>query len=132
MKVSTKVSSTSSSDLKHTHTHTCTHIHACTMMEPHNEVIVAGEKTQQCREIQQVLPGTIGTSWPWTSPNRTIMRRGVAPDHMSRIMMLTVLASRGVSLGKETEQLKTSSADGLPLCSLGCNKRVDYAAIQLQ
>jgi len=38
-----------------------------------------------------------------------MMRRGVAPDHMPRIMILTVLASLGVNLGKEAnrKRLKT-------------------------
>lgn len=48
-----------------------------------------------------VLPGTKGTSWPWASLSRTIMMRGVAPDHVPRILMLTVLASLGVNLGEK-------------------------------
>ena len=71
------------------------------MTEPDHEVFVNDENTFRCREIQCVLPGTKGTSWLWASLSRTIMRRGVAPDHVPYIMMLTVLASLAVNPGKE-------------------------------
>lgn len=74
------------------------------MMEPHHEVFVTDEKTCRRRDIRYVLPGTKGTSWPRASLRRTIMRRGVAPDHVPRIMMLTVLASLGVNLGERDEK----------------------------
>lgn len=55
-----------------------------------------------------VLPGIRGTSWAWSSLSRAMMRRGVAPDRVSGIMKLTVLASLGVNLRGEVEETKTN------------------------
>lgn len=93
-------------------------------MEPDHEVFTTDEKTCHCREILHVLPGTRGTSWPWASLSRTITRRGVAPDHVPRIMMLTVLASLGVNLGREIKikQLNIGRVARIFLCILGSKK----------
>lgn len=56
-----------------------------------------------------VLPGIRGTSWAWSSLSRAMMRRGVAPDRVSGIMKLTVLASLGVNLRGEVEETKTQT-----------------------
>lgn len=56
-----------------------------------------------------VLPGTKGTSWPWASLSRTIMTRGVAPDHVPCILKLTVLASLGVNLGEKRYEIQQVS-----------------------
>lgn len=53
-----------------------------------------------------VLPGIKGTSWAWSSLSRAMMRRGVAPDRISGIMKLTVLASLGVNLSGDVEEKK--------------------------
>lgn len=58
-----------------------------------------------------VLPGTKGTSWPWASLSRTMMTRGVAPDHVPRILMFTVLASLGVNLGEKRYEMQQVSAE---------------------
>lgn len=72
------------------------------MMEPDHEVFITDEKTPQCSEIN-VLPGIKGASWAWASLSRTIMKRGVAPDHVPRIVPLTVLASLDFNLRKGIE-----------------------------
>ena len=58
----------------------------------------------------QVLPGTIEPSsiWHWASLSRTIMRRGVAPDHVTRMTLLTVLASLAVNLGTRDKRQNES------------------------
>lgn len=53
-----------------------------------------------------ILPGSKGTSWAWSSLSRAMMRRGVAPDRVSGIIKLTVLASLGVNLRGEVEEKK--------------------------
>lgn len=58
-----------------------------------------------------VLPGTKGTSWPWASLSRTMMTRGVAPDHVPRILVLTVLASLGINLGEKRYEIQQVLAE---------------------
>lgn len=79
------------------------------MAETDNVDFVNDKKACRAEKYDMSLPGTKGTSWPWASLSRTVMRRGVAPDHMPRIAMLTVLASLDVNLGKEKNRKKVKT-----------------------
>lgn len=83
------------------------------VMEAHREVAVTDvRQTVRSKENKlNVLPGTKGTSWPWASLSRTMMTRGVAPDHVLRILMLTVLASLGVNLGEKRYEIQQVLAE---------------------
>lgn len=91
------------------------------------------------QRIGYVLPGTKGASWPWTSLSRTIRRKGVAPDHVPRIVVLTVLASLNKYLRKEkhmkrlhsghvakiissSQELKGIKINGYSICCANYNK----------
>lgn len=82
-------------------------------MEAEREVAVTDvRQTVRSEENKlNVLPGTKGTSWPWVSLSRTMMTRGVAPDHVPRILLLTVLASLGDNLGEKRYEIQQVSPE---------------------
>lgn len=94
-------------------------------MEADHEVLITDELTSTCWETCHVLPGIKGTSWPQASLRRTIMKRGVAPDHVPRIMMLTVLASLKVKLKKQikNKQLNIGYIAGNSLTHVNTNRK---------